>query len=65
MSRTNLIKDNITRESIKELENTFEAIKRITPLSKVPDETSYSIDGIEYNKLVDAINKITASYKRR
>jgi len=61
----NLIKDPATRNAVNELEKVLEATLRIKPLKKVEDSTSYKVDGTEYNKLVDAINKITEAYKRR
>lgn len=65
MRKGNLIKDPATRNAVNELEKVLEATLRIKPLKKVEDSTSYKVDGTEYNKLVDAINKITEAYKRR
>jgi hypothetical protein len=65
MGKASLIKDPATRNAVNELEKVLEATQRIRPLKKVEDSTSYGIDGVEYNKLVDAINKITEAYKRR
>ena len=65
MGKANLIKDSATRNAVTDIEKTLDATQRIKPLKKVEDSTSYSVDGVEYNKLVDAINKITEVYKRR
>lgn len=65
MGKASLIKDPATRNAVDNIEKLLEAIRRIPPLKKVEDSTSYSVNGVEYNKIVDAINKITETYKRR
>ncbi len=65
MRKGNLIKDPATRNAVNELEKVVGGIQRIQPLKKVEDSTSYTVNGTEYNKLIDAINKITEAYKRR
>lgn len=55
MSRSNLIQDTPTRESVKELERVIERLEKIKQL---PADAS--------NKLIiDTINKITNSIKRK
>lgn len=65
MGKASLIKDPATRNAVTDVEQVIEAIRRIPPLKKVDDSTSYTVDGVEYNKLVDVLNKITDAYKRR
>lgn len=65
MGKASLIKDPATRNAVTDVEQVIETIKRIPPLKKVDDSTSYTVDGTEYNKLVDVLNRITDAYKRR
>ena len=65
MGKASLIKDPATRNAVTDVEQVIETIKRIPPLKKVDDSTAYTVDGTEYNKLVDVLNKITDAYKRR
>ena len=65
MAKSSLVKDPATRNALRDVEKVLEAIQRIPPLKKVDDSAAYSVDGVEYNKLVDVLNKITDAYKRR
>ena len=55
MINNNLIKDNPTREAIKDLDN---KLKRIEKIKQLPQNASIK-------EIVDTINKITDSIKRR
>lgn len=55
MANSNLIKDNATRESVKDLERAINSIKSIPQLSQEAT----------LKQVIDIINKITDNIKRR
>lgn len=55
MNKSNLVKDYTTREAIKELERTLQKVERVPQL---PSDASLK-------EVIDTINKITNSLKRK
>lgn len=59
MSRSNNIQDTATREAVKEIEMFMKSIESIQPI-KVPDTADETT-----RVIIQSINKITNSFKRR
>lgn len=62
MNNSILIQDNIVRKSIKDIEDKINRIEDIQQLQKIQG-SSVGVD--DFNRLIDTINKITNSMKRR
>ena len=61
MRKSTLIKDSATREAVNSLEQKMEGIQQIHQVQKITTNPTKD----DYNKLVDIINKITNSMKRK